>query len=115
MPPWPLWLSQAVTEQGCRKKKNQSSGQIPFQLGKTSSLVLRGKSRFGFGLLSQEQNSLSTEQGTAHLPLILPFPGMLLLPPGEVVWCQTAHRANPWSLSTQKLMFAGSGTDQGGI
>lgn len=111
----PLALSGCDRTGLQEKKINQSSGQIPFQLGKTSSLVLRGKSRFGFGLLSQEQNCLSTEQGAAHLPLILPFPGMLLLPPGEVVWCQTAHRANPWSLSTQKLMFAGSGTDQGGI
>lgn len=59
--------------------------KIPFQLGKTSSFVLREKNRFGFGFLSQEQNSLSTEQVTAHLPRILPFPGMLLLPPGEVI------------------------------
>lgn len=115
MPPWPLWLFQAVTEQGCRKKKKSVQWSNPIPAWKNIFTCLERKNRFGFGLLSQEQNSLSAVQGTAHLPLILPFPGMLLLPPGEVVWCQTAHRANPRSLSTQKLMFAGSGTDQGGI
>jgi len=69
-----------------------SAGQIPFQLGRNIFICLeRGKNRQPWDWIAQpRQNCRCVEKAVAYL-LILPFPRMFLLPPGEVVWCQTAH------------------------
>lgn len=65
MPSSLLWLSQAVTEKCCRKK-NQSSGQIPFQLGKTSSFALRGKKQIWVWI--SQPGEKFPEHGTGDCP-----------------------------------------------